>query len=343
MRHPIAICLLLCLAGCRPDDYPADWPAPDRSASSSNGGCPDLTGTYSDEQARLVALWMTNQQHGANGEVYEAFKSQPHGSGVDQTISLALSDDGSRLTLDARPSAAGIAAFRAHALDTNAYTSGRSRPVELRIDEDFECGGGWLRLKRFPDPRFDVEKIGHGWVSIRIGKDESGALIAGAVWRQPARGVIQELQEAVLRRRTQPDRYRETTRWSRWPLRTQADQTAVGAAQSVTWHRLAAGQHSTHAWLQSFYLEPVCYQLEARMSGSGRWYRRDSSGPPTHCPSGWSEFHFGNHASLQMQDREQARLRWFPVSEGESSIRTQAIAGVHELPLFPGDRKLGRQ
>ena len=306
-------------------DYPEDWPLPARHFLSNKGGCPDLNAVYTGVNSELSWLLEPNPDYfGRNRPVW-----------MDSRASFAQTADGNTVTIVFSFSPKGLDEFRTRTLKYNTESLGRVTAPSMTLErgKDFECEGGWLYSKYFPQ-----EEAEHGWQrkTLKLGRDRSGGLVAGATvaknssigWGDSARVSLGS---------------RNDTRWYRWPKDDPDTDTTLAKLQSVDLHRYSwKNQNGTAIPIRftSFYLEPICVRVvESDASGNEWVYVR--SGPEqgkseVRCPQKWGKFEFGQvlraNMDVQTSTSHHYRIEWFPWSARDAKPNVIDVANAQDLP-----------
>jgi hypothetical protein len=320
--------VLLMLAGCGVRDYPDDWPDPDPGWLSRKGGCPDLVGDYDSVNSELSWLLSANPDF----EVARAVWSEQHAQ-VEQA------DDGSWLRITLNLNSRGFDDYRTRMLKFNWESNGLriDKVLELKVSEDYECSGGWLKGLRFEQ----AEKV-HGMQrkSLKMRRDRSGGLIAGATlevdqsWRWADSKPI-------------PLGSSDSTLWYRWPKRDPADDETLASMQGVDVHRYSWVNNGTRIPMRftSFFLEPICVRYfdgdyAIAVHGPEQRRERDDHRPPApECPDTWGKFDLGEvfrrELTIPAESPRQYRIEWFILGEDGSNPEIIRIADVRKLPVMP--------
>lgn len=324
----LAACLL---QGCDAPDYPADWPRPVSGGmlASKKGDCPDLTGAYDGVNADLD--WLL----GSNPDVE---KSVPHW--FEHRAIITQAEDGSWLKIGLTLNEKGLPAYRDHLLLYNNESNGfmAHKDLWLTAGKEYTCRNGWLYSERFAQP----ERV-HTWQrkSLQLGKDSSGALIAGAT-------INKEIYLSVWAE-SQGTRIgaADDTRWYRWPARPAQADALLEQVQSVTVHRYKWINHGRRIPVRftSFYVEPICVRLfygDHPVKVHGPLVRRGRDDPRPEeqdCTDGWGRFDIGEvfRKEVYLPDivQEDIRIEWYRMNAADKTPQVIRIGDVRELPLMP--------
>ena len=320
--------MLLALTGCAERDYPDDWPKPDPGWFSRKGGCPDLAGDYDSVNSELSWLFSANPDYHVARKTWSE-----HHARVEQA------DDGSWLRITMNLNSRGFEDYRERMLKFNFENNGLSMDglLDLKVDEDYECSGGWLSALRFEQ----AEKVGGlQRKSLRLRRDKSGGLIAGAT-------VEIDQSASWGDSRPIPLGSAKGTQWFRWPKRDPADDEALLAMQEVDVHRFPWVNNGTHIPIRvtSFFLVPICVRFYDgdygyAVNGPEQRRSRDDRRPPAPvCPESWGKFDFGevfrNELTVPGDFPRKYRIEWFVLGEDESKPEVINITDVRKLPVMP--------
>ena len=311
--------VLFAVTGCRPADYPDDWPAPASSGSRATGGCPDLRGDYSGASDYLPQLLNTGRKTNSPSAWH------PHDAHVTQAT------DGSWLGMRLGLSGEALPKFREWVLKYRGQSAApmANEYVEARRDEIYSCSGGWLHIA-LPGEKYPVT----------LGRDRDGNLIfSNTAENEASFGWGNATISLGMRPRTA---------WSRWlrrdperdRLRYAPDQDVVIRRES----RIRANGKVAYRF-NSFYLEPICLRI---ISGSTIdlpqarvWsFPRNSVLPAeTTCPVGWSQLATGvgfqREISLSPTAPSPYRIEWFALSNLDNAPAVINIPDARNLPMTP--------
>ena len=320
--------MLLVLSGCGVRDYPKDWPNPDSGWWSRKGGCPDLVGDYDSVNSELSWLLSANPDYEVARKV-----------GYENRARVEQADDGSWLRITTSLNSRGLDDYRARMLKYNLEGGGLSGAavLELKVGEEYECSGGWLKSLRFEQ----AEKA-HGMQrkSLQLREDKDGGLIAGATLK-----VDQSF--AWGDSRPIPLGGSEGTKWYRWPKRDPADDEALSTMQGVDLRRYPWVNNGTRVPIRftSFVLERICVRyydgdLGVRAGGLRQVHSRDDRRPPAQeCPDTWGKLDFGEAFRQELtvpgDSPREYRIEWFVLGSEASKPEVIRIADVRKLPVMP--------
>jgi hypothetical protein len=308
--------------------YPKDWPKPAGSLFARKGGCPDLNATYTGVNSELA--WLL----GSNPDSFGSSRS----TWPDSRAALVQSADGNKLTITFSFSPKGFANFRDREIKYNTESNGSAAapPMKLERGRDFECQGGWLYGKHFPQ-----DSAAHGWQrkELKVGRDKSGGLIAGATTGKESSIGWADSPRISL------GNYDETT-WHRWAKDDPDTDAALARLQSVDLRRYwwkNRGDTAMPIRFTSFYLEPICVRV-VETNSAGYESISPHSGPERRksgieCPPKWGKYDFGEvlrtDMDIQTDSSTRYRIEWFAWSARESKPNVIDVANVHELPEMP--------
>ncbi len=312
--------LLLGVAGCRPADYPDDWPAPASFGGIANGGCPDLRGDYTGASDHLPQLLNT-------GRTAEQFPSawHPHDAHVTQAA------DGSWLGMRLGLSGEALPKFREWVLKYRGVSAApmANEYVDARRDQTYPCRGGWLHIA-LPGETYPVA----------VGRDRDGNLIfSNSADREESIGWGTVSISLGVHKHSG---------WSRWLRRDPArDRLPYASLQEVVIRRESrVRSNSVVAYrFNSFYLEPICVRIVSGttidLPHTRVWSRpRDSVLPvEVTCPGGWSHVATGVGFQREIPLPPVApipyRIEWFELSNAGKLPTVIDIPDVRELPITP--------
>ena len=288
----------LAVAACdEAPDYPQDWPAPATSVLSRRGDCPDLAGSYDQVHAELE--WLL----GRDPDVEQSLPAWD-----EHLVRIEQGEKGQWLRLEMRLNERGLPAFREHLIRYNLEGGGSVRTLELREGRDYQCRGGWLLGRHWPQ-----ERPVHGWQRKRLafGRDGEGALIAGATITKATSYGWGDSRRITLGSE-------DDTRWYRWPARTAQSDARLQAEYGVDihryWWRNAAGR-LLPVRITSFHPEPIC--LRVRLSTETQYVAPRSSGPEA-CLSNETRLTFAGvlYAGLGLHERKFGiyQVEWRPLA-----------------------------
>lgn len=322
--------LLLLLTACAPPDYPADWPGPSSSFFSRKGGCPDLSGAYDGVKSELS--WLL-------GDSPDFLSNTPRTAWFEHRAILTLSDDGDSLHVDLALNERGLPDFRTHMLRYNLGAEAlrhTGRSFTLEKGRDYDCAGGWLYNKHFPQ-----SERKHGWQqkTLQVGKDKSGGLIAGATINQDQSigwGDSPGIKVGTA----------DETRWYRWPARPPGADAELVRQQSFELRRYWWVNHGTRVATRmiNYYQQPVCVRVTATYPGSktvARYHPGKVRGKQFDaCPPDWGQLGFGVTWNMEMSLPDaggpQYRVEW--QLPDQTQPRVIEVKDVRELPMMPRDK-----
>lgn len=330
MRIGCLCLLLVALTGCAPADYPGAWPRPALVRLDGKGDCPNLSGDYDKVNSELSWLLSGDTDF-----------QKPRAAWREHRVRISQAEDGSWLLLEFSLNEHGLAELRERSLKFNQQQVGGPHYLRLREGEQYECSDGWLYNLLFPQQAFER---GMKRVSMRLGRDRDGGLIAGArLLSSQSLGWGDATGIAIWDK--------DETRWYRWPPRPPEADLALAAAQSVALHRFGWVNHglTVPTRFTSFHVEPICLRYEdtgvmTAPSGPEPRRPRDAIEPEAaQCPDGWGKFDAGEVLRREMLIPDQRtavyRFEWFVLREGESAKHEIRIDDVRDLPLLPGERR----
>ncbi len=311
--------VLLGLAGCRPADYPDDWPAPASSGGFASGGCPDLRGDYSGASDYLPQLLNTGQK------VQSPSAWHPHDAHVTQA------EDGSWLGMRLELSGEALPKFREWVLKYRGVSAApmANEYVEAQRDNTYTCKGGWLQIA-LPGEEYPV----------KVGRDRDGNLIFSntAEHEESIGWGNANISLGAIRH----------SGWSRWLQRDPAlDREHYAALQEVVIRRESRvrSNNAVAYRFNSFYLEPICARIVSGttidLPQTRRWIRRRDSVLPVEvaCPSGWSQIATGvgfqREIPLPPAAPNPYRIEWFALSDAGKAPTVIDIPDARELPITP--------
>lgn len=311
--------VLLGLAGCRPADYPDDWPAPASFGGIANVGCPDLRGDYSGVSDYLPQLLNTGQKTQSPSAWH------PHDAQVTQAA------DGSWLGMRLGLSGDALPKFREWVLKYRGVSGApmTNEYVDAWRGKSYTCSGGWLYIA-LPGERYPVT----------VGRDRDGNLIFSntADYENSIGWGDANISFGESRR----------TAWSRWLRRDPAlDRLRYSSLQEVVIRRESRirSNNAVAYRFNSFYLEPICVRIVSGttidLPQTRVWSRRRDSVLPVEvtCPQGWSQIATGVGFQREIPLPPVApipyRIEWFALSAADKAPTVISIPDVRELPITP--------
>jgi len=230
----VLLALLLPLLTACSDNYPSEWPGAKGMFTARKGwSCPNLEGDYTNVSSDILVLFGV-------GSTRDRWR--------DHHARITQADDGSWMRLDLGLNAKGMRAARGEQAQGEPGFGGLGRSITLKEDGQYFCRNGWL----YSHARDQVGDDDFRYEALRMGKDRSGALIAGETIRS-SQSLGWGDSPGV------PLGHGERTRWYRWDVRDPADEAAVTRLEEVRPRRatgINAG-HSVPTYFSNVHTRPI--------------------------------------------------------------------------------------